>query len=361
MEGTAAFSRVLAQADALGQEFCRNHGDRYCFPLPGTGAYRDAVSYAVLLYLSKWMRENKSGQATIYRYATEHYLHDVNEKRFMYAHERALLKQTGDFAGGESRLYDPADFHLFTNSMKGLDPLLKYAVRGTLPLSKHVDNKAFAAAYQKYDEEYERAAAITDAAEYVSVSIHLFRKEYGFAFSIIAQIAQYMKEHDLEQFDFAYGKVPIIYGVPDRVQFLVAQGTKEHEKHKRELGLGKSFWTDTLVEDLATKEQIVAPPDVIRCQSYIPMLFAKVVPDEVRFHYLRSDLAVRTLYTNIFRHLDMPGPESKPFDFGEIAEYLRENCSIIDSHVPVSFYDGDEKPDKRKIFLARKIMKQAYK
>ena len=85
MEGTAAFSRVLAQADALGQEFCRNHGDRYCFPLPGTGAYRDAVSYAVLLYLSKWMRENKSGQFTIYRYATEHYLHDVNEKRFMYA------------------------------------------------------------------------------------------------------------------------------------------------------------------------------------------------------------------------------------------------------------------------------------
>lgn len=327
MEGTTAFSRVLVQADALGQEFCRNHGDRYCFPLPGTGAYRDAVSYAVLLYLSKWMRENKSSQATIYRYATEHYLHDVNEKRFMYAHERALLKQTGDFAEGERRLYDPADFHLFNNSMKGLDPLLKYAVRGTLPLSKHVDNKAFAAAYQEYDKEYERAAAITDAAEYVSVSVHLLRKEYGFAFSIIAQIAQYMKEHDLVQFDFAFGK---------------------------------NFWTDVPVEDLVTKERIVAPPDVIRCRSYIPLLFEGAVLDEIRFHYLRSDLAARTLYTNIFHHLDIPAPESESFDYEEIAEYLREKCSIIDSHIPVSFYD-DGKPDKRKSFLARKIMKQAYK
>ena len=327
MEKSTAFKRVLEQADALGQDFYQRYRDRYCFPLPGTGAYQDAVSYAILLYLSKWMRWSKPGQSTIYRYAKEHYLNDVNEKRYMYAHERALLKGSDDFVEKEPRYYDSADFHMFTNHMKGLDPLFTYAVRKTLPFSKSVNNITFAAAYKKYDEEYERAAGISDSVEYTSVLVHLFRKEYGFAFSIIAQIAQYMKENKIKKFDFAFGK---------------------------------NFWTNILVEDLQAKEMVLAPPDIIRYHSYIPMLFEKTVPEEVRFHYLRSDIAARTLYSNIYNHLDFPVQEHCPFDFEEVAEYLRRCCPIIENHRAVSFYD-DEIPDKTKISLTRKIMKQSYK
>jgi len=273
MSKPSAFRQLLAKADEIGRELCARYADRCCFPLPGTGTYRDVVSYAVLLYLSSWMRWDKSGQMTIYRYAKEYFQGDPDEKRVMYAHEKALLRQSDSFAEGGRRVYDWADFCLFTNSMAHSDPLLTYAVRQTLPFSKYVNDPAFAEAYRKYDEEYARAARITDAVDYVAASVHLFRKEYGFAFSIIAQIARYMSEHGITRF--------------------------EREP-------GSRFWSNVLVEDFATGEMLSAPPDVLHYGVYVPFLFDGPVPGQIRGHYMQSEFAARTLYQNIYTRLPFP-------------------------------------------------------
>ncbi len=58
--------------------------------------------------------------------------------------------------------------------------------------------------YAEYDLEYQYQAEayVNNAQEYVFSSVHLYRMEHAFSFSMIARIAEYMTKIKVQQLDF---------------------------------------------------------------------------------------------------------------------------------------------------------------
>ena len=322
------FQSLLKDAYDIAIYICAHFQDRCTFPLPHSPAFHNSLNHAVMHYLASWMQSDTHPKTSIYRYAQERYPNAENLdyiQRQLYWNRNQMLKYRDTPAPAK---HDDADLFAIMNRTQHKGSLMDLASRGHIHNANYVSNARLAKAYQSYDDDYTAAAKLTDDADYLIRSIHFYRVEQSFAFSLIAQVAQYMKDHSLDSFDPS---------------------------------IAQAFWCEAKVENMSDEisehSNFCAPPDVRLYHKHIPIVLSGAMQSDYQM-LLQQERACRTLEQNVFERLPLPtGTET--FDKAEIADFLRCHYPLPENHTSVSFYQN-EKPDYQKLKLLRYVFKQLY-
>ena len=312
-------------------------------PRMDSPVFSAALHESALQYLAIVLQSDLFQKQTVYRFAGENYPYSEEEtRRKLYRHEKQIRK-TVDAAGQainptgkandtskhlrRNNLYDPADFIAIQNRSEKASALVSSAFRGNIHIAKNFPGAAFARAFSEYDQEYLDASRLMDAQDYLAASIYFYRMEHALAFSIIANTAEYLTKHP---------------------------GSSPDYNHLLPL------WTDVSVPVAnAPKGQLfTAWPNLLSLrQATLQILEGQEEPQLL----LEVDYSSRVLKQNILELLP-PVAQYGTFDPEETAAFIRAYTPVIESHIPVSFYLDDARTqiDKRKIHLARSVMRKLY-
>lgn len=323
------FQQFLKDAMDIALYICGNFRDRCVLPLPHSPAFNSEVDHAIMHYLASWVQSDDHPKTSIYRFAQEHY-GDADDldyiQRRLYWNRNQMLKYRGE---DTPEKHDDADLLAIQKRMEQKSSLTDLASRGHIHHANYVSNARLAQAYQLFDDDYAAAAECTDDEAYLINTIHFYRIEQTFAFSLIAQIAQSMKDHDFDSLDPS---------------------------------VALAFWGGSHVENLSHEpmqpEHFFALPDVLNCQRYIPIVLSGSTERDYQF-LLRQEQGCRTLEANVFERLPLPTQKYGSLDPAEIAAFLHDHYPLLERHVPVSFYHNG-KPDYQKLRLLRYVFKQFY-
>lgn len=323
--GQAAFQKLVKLADELATSIYLDTEDMHVLPLLGTELYRKLLAHIIMHYCASWFQWDETGKMTTYQYNKD--FCDGKDLDLYYDRLRKLRLRRGDAEESWRYKYDRADLMAIENSTRWRTPLVEYAGRKTICNSHRVPNAALANAYKMYDGEYDAAREIKDPNEYVAMSICLYRVERSYAFTLVAQIADYMEAVGIRDFDWEFAKW---------------------------------FWTGVEVRDIEDETRtFIAPVDVLHAGDDIPDIL-NGRKDTEALRLLRNDYILRRLHQNVFERLPLPDDEN--YNIEEVASFIRHHYPIIELRHGISFDDQNSKTgyDSRKLRRLRKVMKKFY-
>lgn len=322
----SAFQRLLRDIGDLAVYMTAQHEK---LPRLDSASFSSVLNEVVMQYMAVLLQADPTFKKTIYGYVSDYYPYTLESSlRRFYRHEETIRTRMERDVDEERHLYDPADFAAIQNRVERTAPLVEATLRKRIHLSKNISDSMFAKIYADYDTEYQYQVknCWNNDQDYVFSTVNFYRLEHAFAFSLIANIAEFMAEREMKQFDFR------------RVSALV---------------------TDVDVPDIEKPQlrSFSAWPNLLTVREHIPELCS----NEDLSAVLRDDFGSRILKQNILERL--PPPEKYgAFDLSEAAEFIRANTPFMETHRPVSFYLDKEAEtvDKPKIKIARMLMRQFY-